>query len=364
MSTGISWADETWNPITGCSVVSPGCTHCYAMRQAGTRLRNMPQYEGLTLIDAKRPVWNGKVRFNEGALDLPSRWRKPRRIFVNSMGDVFHEDVPDEWIDQVFMVMALNQEHQFQLLTKRPEHMQLYINRGPAERVQDIYTVAHGASECPWPLPNVWLGVSVEDQIRANERIPILLGTPAAVRWVSAEPLLAPVALIDLQDPDGDGVLDALTGKGHTPGVGLWEAAKLDWVVCGGESGHGSRPMNLHWARSLRDQCKLNGTAFHFKQWGDWLPGEDDRSMCGHPHYQIPTVRWQDGETDQRFDLPERSHIPFVAWKDGMAYYVRTFEEADAYRKQHGRPSIGAIRIGKKRAGRLLDGELHDAYPA
>lgn len=204
--TPIEWTDATWNPITGCSVTSPGCTNCYAMRLAGTRMKDHPSRAGLTTMSKKGPVWTGEVRFNEQWLDQPLRWRKPRMIFVCAHGDLFHENVPDDWIDRVFAVMALCPQHVFQVLTKRPERMRDYL----AERQSDWVTRWAAAAwrlrprelrpdgngqllmrnHAKFPLPNVWLGTSVEDQIRADERIPILLDTPAAVRWVSAEPLL------------------------------------------------------------------------------------------------------------------------------------------------------------------------------
>jgi protein gp37 len=242
--SAIEWTDATWNPITGCSVVSPGCTNCYAMRLAGTRLRNHPSRAGLTTLPSRKastsksgPVWNGEVRLNEQWLDQPLRWRKPRRIFVCAHGDLFHESVQDEWIDQVFAVMALAPQHTFQVLTKRPERMRAYITEqwqpAPAHRIEylgltaidvpaemqgetredqvrracepiletmglvdtanDALWTADGdckAMQWKWPLPNVWLGVSVEDQRRADERIPLLLATPAAVRFLSVEPML------------------------------------------------------------------------------------------------------------------------------------------------------------------------------
>lgn len=308
----IEWTDETWNPITGCSVVSPGCTNCYAMRQAGTRLKNMPQYEGLTLLDAKKPVWNGKLRFNESALDKPSGWRKPRRIFVNSMGDLFHENVPHDILDKIWMVMALNRHHTFQILTKRPELARAYLGRGQPEVVSDIYTVAHGTKECPWPLPNVWLGVSVENQMMAERRIPLLLDTPAAIRWISAEPLLGNLYLEASEvpvDTTGDGESDDCETMNLL-------ALGLDWVVTGGESGPDARPMNPIWALSLRDQCVRNGVAFNFKQWGEWVP-----APAIDPHVK-----------------PSREYTFDSGWP-------RMF------------------RVGKKAAGRLLDGVLHDGFP-
>ena len=260
--TGIQWTEATWNPITGCSVVSPGCTNCYAMREAGGRLRNLTAYEGLTSMGKAGPVWNGKVRLLEDRLDQPLRWRKPRRIFVNSMGDLFHESIPDEYIDKVFAVMALAPQHVFQVLTKRADRIQRYMDSmdqaradGRGEAVQDLGY--YGPFEAlRWPLPNVHLGVSVEDQARAEERIPHLLDTPAAVRWISAEPLLGPV------DLERGGF--ALHRPVTSPSGKRWPG--LDWVVAGSESGPGARDCNLDWVRSLRDQCIDAGVAFFWKQ--------------------------------------------------------------------------------------------------
>ena len=219
----IEWTDATWNPITGCSMVSAGCTNCYAMRLAGSRLKNHPSRRGLTRPTAKGPTWTGDVRFNDQWLDQPLRWTRPRMVFVCAHSDLFHEDVPEEWIDRIFSVMALAPEHTFQLLTKRPGRMRRYLKR------------LHGE-----PFHNVWLGVSAEDQVTADERIPTLLGTPAAVRWLSAEPLLGPIDL--------------------TPWM------ELDWVVCGGESGPGFRPMDAGWAAALKRQCQSAEVPFFMKQ--------------------------------------------------------------------------------------------------
>ena len=196
--THIEWTDATWNPITGCSVCSRGCTNCYAMTLAGGRLKHHPSRAGLTQDSKAGPVWTGEVRFNEGWLDQPLRWQRPRRIFVCAHGDLFHENVPDEWIDRVFGVMATAPRHIFQVLTKRAERMRTYMASHYSAHGRMKWGVAAGRPlteyrDWPLPLPNVWCGVSAEDQERAEERIPMLLETPAAVRFVSAEPLLGPL---------------------------------------------------------------------------------------------------------------------------------------------------------------------------
>jgi protein gp37 len=261
--TKIEWTDATWNPITGCSVVSPGCTNCYAMKLAGTRLKHSPSRQGLTTDSKTGPVWNGQVRLNEQWLDQPLLWRDPRMIFVCAHGDLFHEAVPDEWIDRVFAVMASATRHTFQVLTKRAGRMRGYLsNPDVASRIQELcYDMPDRGRTTEWhegmPLPNVWLGVSVEDQARADERIPLLLETPAAKRFASCEPLLGLVTLRDW-----------LTRDWH-PTMPPETTSRIDWVIAGGESGPGARPMHPDWARSLRDQCQSAGVPFFMKQmWG------------------------------------------------------------------------------------------------
>jgi protein gp37 len=236
---------KTWNPVRGCSVVSPGCTHCYAMKQAA----RFPAYRGLTKPSKGGPVWTGEVRLVPEKLGEPLRWRKPRRVFVNSMSDLFHEGVPDEFIAEVFGVMALADRHTFQILTKRPERMRRWIEE-------------HTCANNPrfWPLPNVWLGVSCEDQVRADERIPLLLDTPAAVRFVSYEPALGPLQL----DP---------SWIGGYPSSDEWartgpKEPRLSWLIVGGESGPSARPCDVSWVRSIVAQCRAAGVACFVKQLG------------------------------------------------------------------------------------------------
>lgn len=264
----ISWTDATWNPITGCSVISPGCANCYAMKLAGTRLRAHPSRAGLTIASKSGPVWNGEVRLNEGWLTQPLQWRRPRRIFVCAHGDLFHESVPDEWIDLVFAVMALAPQHTFQVLTKRAARMREYMDRLSkgwvlrlSHAINEIGGAAILAADAPgrptprWPIPNIWLGVSAEDQPRADERVGELLATPAAIRFLSAEPLLGSMDLWRA-GMKINGRLDGATG----------ERRFLDWVIVGEESGDGRREMDWDHVRRLRDDCALAGTAFFFKQ--------------------------------------------------------------------------------------------------
>jgi protein gp37 len=279
--TKIEWTDKVWNPVTGCTKVSEGCRNCYAGRLADRFFAK--QYP---------PNANGSprkftdVRCHEDRLEIPLHWRKPQRVFVNSMSDLFHQGVPDEFIDRAFAVMALCPQHTFQILTKRAARIVEYFEEkifGSRERVAALLLEwkAPGGRWWPFggiralrqsdvnraamaalnkPLPNVWLGVSVENQATADERISLLLQTPAAIRWVSFEPMLG---LIDLKPrPQRDMCLL------EHPHDGQCLRRGLDWVVCGGESGPGARPVDPDWVRSLRDQCQGASVAFFFKQWG------------------------------------------------------------------------------------------------
>jgi len=275
-TTKIEWTDATWNPITGCTLVSGGCRHCYAARLAATRLRHHPSRAGLARINAAGEAkFTGEVRLNEQWLDQPLRWRNPRRIFVCAHGDLFHENVPDEWIDRVFTVMALARRHTFQCLTKRPERARAYL--ASEDREDKVRHPRRG-----WPLPNVWLGASVEDQATADRRIPDLLATPAAVRFLSMEPLLGPVQIDRVREQTGGEHVNALTGitKGFLTD---YHGAHLDWVIVGGESGPGARPMHPDWARSLRDRCRAAGVAFFLKQMARRAPIPEDLAIREFP---------------------------------------------------------------------------------
>jgi protein gp37 len=305
IGSSIEWTEATWNPVRGCAIVSPGCTNCYAMKQAHRFSGDGRAYAGLTKLTKGGPVWTGKAREVPELIGQPAQWRAPRRIFVNSMSDLFHEDVSDDFIARVFATMADCPRHTFQILTKRPQRMrQLLLHDLPYEGPE-------------WPLKNVWLGVSTEDQVRADERIPLLLETPAAVRWISAEPLLGPVLL-------DDGVHSWLTCRQRCTAdteapcdsfVDLKHCYRgIDWVVAGGESGPGARPMHPDWARSLRDQCAAAGVPFFFKQWGNWAPCLDSGGHVASDQEKLLDGTW-------------------------------------------------LLKVGKKSAGRELDGRTHDEYP-
>jgi protein gp37 len=275
--TGIAWTDATWNPVRGCTKISAGCAHCYAQTFA-ERWRGIPGH----------PYEQGfDVRLVPEALDLPLRWRKPRRIFVNSMSDLFHEDVPDSFIADVFNVMKDATRHTFQILTKRARRMSEFVTR---------YT---GAT---LPLPNVEIGVSVENQDAARERIPWLLETPAAVLIVSCEPLISAVDLTRIEvvaprPPHGPGVwLDAL--RGHVIGPDDMLPAKIDWVIVGGESGPKARPCDIKWIRSLVEQTKAAGVACFVKQIGT-------RSVVTPPQGQCPTPGVRDRAGADLSEWPE-----------------------------------------------------------
>jgi protein gp37 len=282
--TDISWTEATWNPITGCAIVSPGCTNCYAMKLAGTRLKNHPSRKGLTVTSKAGPVWTGETRFNEQWLDQPIRWRREREIFVVAHGDLFYEKVPRDWIRKIWAVMAGAPHHRFQVLTKRAERMREILS-DPAfyadarhflanngldlgVRAEDLDAAYHSLA-ADRPLPHVYIGVSTEDQDRANERVPHLMQTPAAVRWVSAEPLLGPINFENLGDVTFS--LSGFTGKGeHLLGDRANTLGVIDAIVTGGESQRGSRPMHPQWAEDIRRQCERGGAIFHHKQNGDW----------------------------------------------------------------------------------------------
>lgn len=267
-TTSIQWTDAIWNPVTGCSRVSEGCRHCYAATIAHRFWGERPFEE---------------VRCHPERLDVPLRWKKSRRVFVNSMSDLFHEDVPDEFIDRIFAVIAIAKNHTFQVLTKRPSRMRQYfagLSERPSRRLYESirgmfkFNGSTGQigpeDEIPTrlqlPFPNVWLGVSIEDQQTADERIPILLRTPGAVRWVSAEPLLGPVDLTDLTvGHEQWNALDRREAHDAEPGS---PSTVLDWVVVGGESGPKARPCEVAWIRSIVRQCQAATRPIFVKQLG------------------------------------------------------------------------------------------------
>jgi protein gp37 len=249
----IEWTESTWNPVAGCTVLSPGCTNCYAMRLA-SRLAAMGQgkYGGTTRISGGRPKWNGKITLDRASLGIPVKWKNGRMIFVNSMSDLFHERISFSFIEEVFDVMRNTPRHTYQILTKRAENL---------ERL---------APHLFWPA-NVWMGVSVESADYAW-RIGHLKRTPAAIKFLSLEPLLGPFEVLDLSG--------------------------IDWTIAGGESGPGARPIQLEWIRSIRDQCVRSGVAFHFKQWGGTNKKRTGRELDGRTWNEWPS-RWEQPSNQQ-----------------------------------------------------------------
>jgi protein gp37 len=243
--TTIEWTDATWNPVAGCTVVSPGCTNCYAMRMAA-RLEAMSvkKYKGLTRRSGGRAVWTGKIRLDQKSLDAPKGWSKPKKIFVNSMSDLFHEAVPPAFIARVWDVMADTPRHTYQILTKRPDRMAEICNQLPT-------------------LSNVWLGTSVENADYLD-RIDQLRGVNAAIRFISFEPLIGSVAGANLRN--------------------------IHWAIVGGESGPKSRAMREEWVDQIEAMCRSEGTAFFFKQWGGKNKKATGRSYRGDTYDELPNL--------------------------------------------------------------------------
>lgn len=373
-ATEIQWTEKTWNPVRGCTRVSEGCTRCYAERQAARYSGPGLPFEGFAVNTPAGPRWTGKVELIPEKLGEPLRMRKPAMIFTNSMSDLFHEGLSNEDIAAVFGVMAACPQHTFQVLTKRPARMLEWfgwLERAAAVAKRDLFQSdgldwtrqhvmraatlrtgmafprgrSHIGMDAPWPLPNVWLGVSCEDQATADERIPLLLQCPAAVRWVSAEPLLGPVDLArwvaggrtmhmsanvegalrnrsfsglisddgrELSEAEAEAQLRELQRHGvrliaangcdnFDPETGCRGHAypRLDWVVVGGESGPGARPMHPAWAEQIRDACVAASVPYFFKQWGGhapacrnfigafWMDHDGTRASC-HVHPSGP----------------------------------------------------------------------------
>lgn len=323
----IEWTERSdWNPVRGCTRVSEGCRHCYAEQIAGRFSDPGQPFHGFATRTSAGGRWTGRVELVEDRLTRPLKWRKPALVFASSTSDIFHESLPDAAIDRIFAVMALSPRHTFQVLTKRAERMRAYMTAfedRPEPFGEALASVVRAAGlpkqagldaidDMLWPLPNLWLGVSVEDQAAADARVPHLLATPAAKRFLSCEPLLGQVDL----EPES---LCPPAFIGHMP--------TIDWVIAGGESGRGARPRHPDWARSLRDQCAAAGVPFFDKQWGEWLPrGQTDAEGWWWPDSSAPSTAFKHEEK----------------LIDGCVF----------------------VRIGKVRAGRLLDGVKHDGMPA
>lgn len=306
--TSIEWCvrpgtkPETWNPTTGCNKVSQGCKFCYA-EIMHKRLQAMGQEK------YRKPFLNGAAEHKD-VLTLPLKWKTPRTVFVNSMSDLFHQDVSFLFINAVFSVMADVDIHTYIILTKRPQ------------RMVEFFQWKKAFFGLTWqPAKNVWLGVSVEDQATADERILLLRDINASVKFLSCEPLLAPVDLVNLKNGKSDAFNDA----------------GINWVICGGESGHKARPMHPDWATSLRDQCNAAGVHFFFKQWGEWMPDK----VC---------------ETSEDYDSNPAVKMVQLIDENGIHDNKILLQEMWPCRYR-------MLKVGKKKAGRLLDGREWNEFP-
>jgi protein gp37 len=346
-NTEISWTDKTWNPVRGCTRVSDGCRHCYAERVAYRFSGPGKPYEGLAKKVGNEARWTGKVKLVHEALEEPFSWRKPSRIFVNSMSDLFHEEVPFEFIDEVFWTMATADWHTYQVLTKRPARMKEYF-----DRIKNLFELQHGKiwlgtnnqmaaiHQSAWPLHNVWLGVSVENQAAADERIPLLLQAPAAIRFLSCEPLLGPLSLWSTPMGTEPFVVRnwlEYNQRVHDDKFNPVTYNRIDWVIVGGESGPGARPMHPDWPKTLRDQCTAVKVPFHFKQWGAWV------AKALHPDYP----------PQSDFGTLTRSGEWFPT---ATTWNGRQGEAEDDY-------EYTMRNVGKKVAGRELDGREWNEFP-
>lgn len=387
----IEWTDASWNPIRAllphpdgpkigwhCEHASDGCRFCYAEamnKRLGTRLAFKPGVRDRI-----------EIMLDEDMLLKPLKWKRPRMVFVCSMTDLFADFVPDDWIDRMFAVMALCPQHTFQILTKRPARMREYLSTAPdagSDRACDIYIAAQGIALAQklnrgigqWPYDNVWLGVSAERQAEADQRIPDLLATPAAVRFVSLEPLLGPIdlerlhlrvtdartgKLVDINNP-----FNAFRGQTWTTLISGPHAGKrfysggssygrLDWVIVGGESGPEARPMHPDWARSLRDQCTTAGVPLFFKQWGEWAPVSDD---------EIP-VQFGDLCSDFR-TLCSNGFVGELSIGSALIHKPHNWPQCfpDGSDGDASCESAVMRRVGKKAAGNTLDGRQWLQWP-
>ena len=362
----IEWTTDTWNPVTGCTRVSAGCDNCYAVTMT-KRLSGMPhtkeKYGGL--INEGKNHFNGTIKLHEAELETPIKWRKPRMVFVNSMSDLFHKDVPFRFIAKVFHVMGYTPHHTYQILTKRPDRMAEFLsgcgewegyithNGNPPSSYGGNGEIICGYEN--WPLHNVWLGTSVEDQKAADDRIPHLLKCPAAVRFLSCEPLLGQVNLPYIDFPKAWEIARSVAPEYHhnkcsfnqNNGGILCDCEVLNkvnplegihWVIAGGESGHKARPMHPGWARSLRDQCVEAGVAYFFKQWGEWTP------RC-----QME---------DAGFSIQDLDN-----YREEILYNTGEIMKKDGSNWTDKKESKIVAKAGKKAAGRLLDGKEWNQMP-
>ncbi len=327
------WWTKSWNPVIGCTKCSPACENCYA--EALHTQRHKALLAGRQVAACYSKPF-GQVQFLPVRLVEPTHWIKPQRIFVGNMGDLFHEDVEEAWLDAIFTFIALCCRHTFMLLTKRPERAQEYLSRpdflmrlveyGQQRWGHEGGVMVLGQIQGLQVLPNVWLGTTIWDQPSLERNMPILLSTPAARRFVSVEPMLGPVDFSVLRH-----------GSDHDLPVFGTEWGP-DWVICGGETGPGARPMHPDWPRSLRDQCQAAGVPFFFKQWGEWAP-------------HLPELSYNNPATGGK------------AW--GCIDHAGVWmPETTPFNGDRGDYEWPMVRVGTRRAGRVLDGRTWEEVPA
>ena len=320
MSTKIEWATKVWNPVTGCDKVSAGCENCYAIGMTN-RLQKIDATKKKYAGSVKHTKggnlnWTGNIQCHESELETPSKWKKPQRVFVCSMSDLFHEDIPFDFIEDVFDTMRFEaDQHTYLVLTKRPD------------RAIEFYSWA----AIDHPIFHIWIGTSVENQEQANKRIPHLLQIPAAVRFLSCEPLLGKIDL---------NMVDQFKQFWMPQNDGIEGCAHINWVIAGGESGHNARPMHPDWVRSLRDQCQDANVPFFFKQWGEW-----------HPTDQV-----LEKVVNNRIFPTGDSH----KWDERDEIILNKMDEGNVWKKNK---SIITAKVGKKAAGRMLDGREWNELP-
>lgn len=349
--TAIEWTDYSWNPVTGCTKVSAGCRECYAE----TMTRRFEKIWGYAF---------NQVRFHEDRLGQPWAVKKPSRIFVCDMSDLFHEKVPFKFIDLVFIQIARCRHHTFQILTKRPERMREYFEsrdmswKNPgmqvlSERLRygayqwDFYF--NDPANWKWPLPNLWIGTSCEDQSAANARIPHLVACPAAVRFVSCEPLLG---RIDFEKVPTSRIEKIVDNKS----LGLRKIHHLDWVIAGGESGRNARPMHPDWLRGIRDQCKAAHIPFFFKQWGEYLPLEFD-AQPPYRYFSHDPAQLMDSHSIEVLDpdTGEGGKFQGLRFADPMSSIAYCMEEKER--------QCDFLRKGHKKFAAKIDGQSHREFP-
>lgn len=354
--TSIEWTDETWNPVVGCTRVSEGCRFCYAFEIHDMR---HAAHKAGKAVPAQYAKPFKEVQLLPERLEQPYHWRKPRQVFVNSMSDLFHPAVPFEFIARVFTTMMGSPKHTFQILTKRPERAAGFLGRcgswegyvthngEPPVSYGGTGIIVGPGADNRWPLSNVWLGTSVEDQEHADKRIPYLLRCPAAVRFLSCEPLLGPITFrigqLDCQDCEHNrngGTID------RTPEPCDGNCPQIKWVIVGGESGDHARPMHPDWARSICNQCQSAGVPFFFKQWGEWKPISEMPETEYEPLYE-----------------PASKSNPVVARRCRVATRGLQFDGREGFHQVDEHIAYQIFRVGKKKAGRQLDGREWSEFP-